>query len=571
MATKKVKKSNHRVFAIAFSTLIIVALLLIVPISLMALNGNLDLRNYAKVGPTPTVPNQEFLYINTSPAANYLDTRWESPTFELEKDVTYALQTAFIPYNLVDGPQEGDADNGLHVAIVCAEADGKCAGKTPGSEINVNEFLAEIPVTKEDVAENKLGIYTFRNLRPFKMPADGTYRIHIFANNGTEVAINHVRVRPQSSTENKVPNGDFENKQDVMISRDYPDDWKERSIYSNEYVLRPANDLMIIRGRYSPGAAFPVETHPTVNNNFYTTFTTPATITNTYNLVAKAKMNKKRPGVNTPTARLVVSNYANPTSPQLVFSTLLPNNGTNTIDIPLPALLPSTNYTVEFESDKGTEWELDTLGIRNSNQPADVASSYITTNPFMKEWANYQAKTYQPANWTAAPANRNFSYSHLVKKDRGPIGDPFANGEPEAPPTAECLTEEVEPNSVRTEANSRPKLCENQQISGKFNTPQDSGEYARFDLYMLPNTQTGRSITVSVNNLMNVTDVSVWKFKIIDGNWAEIGEVAANAGNSDQNKTVTFEAQPDLRYHVQLKKVNGSSTEPYIIKWQYTN
>lgn len=228
MPVKKVKKNNHRIFAIAFSALIIGALILMVPLSLMSVKKNQDNRNQAFVGqdnislPSNITLDRRWLYISTSPTSSQPQTRWESKTFSVAAGQQYNLAAAMVPLTLMN--------QGVTVSLICAEsacprADGNGAVSlnTPIETLTFNSTTSPVRVYKRLVKSLTFG-------RAF------TGAIRISAYGGTEAAIDYAKVS------GLVPNGDFNDYEERPLSRNTPTFTSETATNGFALLSKPTAD-----------------------------------------------------------------------------------------------------------------------------------------------------------------------------------------------------------------------------------------------------------------------------------------------------------------------------------------
>lgn len=226
MAKKSTQKP--KLFAIAFSLLIIAALVIMVPLSLSSIKTNQDNRNQAFVAqnaitfPANITLDRRWLYINTSPNSSQPQTRWESKSFSVAAGQQYNLAAAMVPLTLMN--------QGVQVSLICAEAvcprsDGQGAVNlnTPIETLTFNSTTSPVKVYKRLVKSMTFG-------RAF------TGAIRISAYGGTEAAIDYAKLS------GVVPNGEFDQSVDRPLSRNTPT--FTSPTVSNGFALlsKPASD-----------------------------------------------------------------------------------------------------------------------------------------------------------------------------------------------------------------------------------------------------------------------------------------------------------------------------------------
>ena len=121
-------------------------------------------------------------------------------------------------------------------------------------------------------------------------------------------------------------------------------------------------------------------------------------------------------------------------------------------------------------------------------------------------------------------------------------------------PTPNCLSAEQEPNNGFGDADLHYRLCENVEVSGSFPNEDDDD-----DLYVIESKSGHLSLW-----LTHIPAGTNYELVLYHGT-TRIAE-SLNAGNLDEE--IVMEDVEAGRYYARVFRRQGSSPEPYFIRWQ---
>lgn len=191
MPIKKSKKSNHRIFAIAFSTLIIISLLLMIPVAIMSSRTSTEQRsqaasntNFIQVGIDQTERGQGNKKFRINSRRGIQEFIYFDGTYNLtENSLTQGEYQLDIQYNATE-----IVGRGLRIALVCVAQE--CQNLNGQGSVGMNQPLLNINPSslgtgaKHIQADFTVGATPVRNTM-----------VRLFADDGTNVEFDFVKLQ----------------------------------------------------------------------------------------------------------------------------------------------------------------------------------------------------------------------------------------------------------------------------------------------------------------------------------------------------------------------------------------
>lgn len=210
---KPIKKSNHRVFGIIISSLIIIALLAMIPLSLVSMNKNnsTDQRSQAS---GQNFQEVELDQDETSFRGQFVTQSRRGVTDLIYFDGEFTTNTT----RLLAGEYEFDIQynaydivgRGFYITITCMSDSCPQANNQPGT-VGPNGAVYTIKPTALSTGQHRIR-------SRFRL-GDGNYVVRVFANDGTKVWYDFIRLDNYSTQTQILKNPSFQEGSDMFITR----------------------------------------------------------------------------------------------------------------------------------------------------------------------------------------------------------------------------------------------------------------------------------------------------------------------------------------------------------------